>query len=83
MNIYSWLRDSASDKPGKVCLTYKGRELTYGEFKRLTDAFGTSLRLAGIGRGDFVTMVLPNSSEFMIAYLAIAGIGGWLVTLPL
>ena len=79
MNIYSWLRDSASDKPGKVCLTYKGRELTYGEFKRLTDAFGTSLRLAGIGRGDFVTMVLPNSSEFMIAYLAIAGIGAVVV----
>lgn len=79
MNIYAWLRDSASDKPGKTSLIFKGRELTYAELKRLTDAFGTSLRLAGIGRGDFVTMVLPNSPEFIIAYLAIAGIGAVVV----
>jgi long-chain acyl-CoA synthetase len=75
MNIYSWLKDNAQKRPEKVCLKYKDTQMTFRELYRLTDSLGSALRKAGIGRGDHVTIVLPNIPEFIISYMGIIGIG--------
>jgi long-chain acyl-CoA synthetase len=75
MNIYSWLKDNAQKRPEKVCLKYKDTQMTFQELYRLTDSLGSALRKAGIGRGDHVTIVLPNIPEFVISYMGIIGIG--------
>ncbi|HOO46296.1 MAG TPA: AMP-binding protein, partial [Deltaproteobacteria bacterium] len=75
MNIYNWLPDNAQKMPDKVCLRYKDQAITCGQLYRLTSALGSSLRKAGIKRGDHITLVLPNMPEFVISYMGIIGIG--------
>lgn len=75
MNIYSWVRDNATNMPDKVCVQSRDRTLDFGELHRCCNVLGTSLRAAGISRGDRVTIVLPNMPEFVISYMAIVGIG--------
>jgi len=75
MNIYSWLKDHAKTRPDKAALRYRDAKVSYAELFSLTGRLGTALRNAGVGRGDHVTIVLPNTPEFVIAYMATVGIG--------
>ena len=80
MNIYSWLKDNAQKRPDKVCLRFKDGEITFSELFRLTSAFGSALKDAGIQKGDHITIVLPNIPEFVISYMGIIGIGAVVTT---
>lgn len=75
MNIYSWLRENARTRPDKVGIRYRDREVTYSEIASLTGRLGTAFKAAGVGRGDNVTIVLPNIPEFVISYMAAVSIG--------
>lgn len=75
MNLYSWLLEHAKARPGKVAIRFRDQEITFSELHRLTDAMGTALRGAGIGRDDHLTLMLPNMPEFIITYMASIGIG--------
>ncbi len=79
MNIYWWLRDHAKERPEKIAVRFRESRTTYSELFSLTGKLGTALRDAGIERGDHVTVVLPNTPEFAISYMAVAGIGGIVV----
>jgi len=75
MNIYSWLKEHAENRPDKTAVRYRDIALSYADLFSLTARLGTALRDAGVGRGDHVTIVLPNTPEFVISYMAIVGIG--------
>ncbi len=79
MNIYEWLRENAKDCPEKVCLKFRNHEVSYGEIARMTQALGTALRKTGVSRGDHVVIVLNNSIEFVVSYMAVVGIGAIVV----
>jgi non-ribosomal peptide synthetase component E (peptide arylation enzyme) len=49
--------------------------LTFGELKRSSDAMAQGLNRLGVGRGDQVTVQLPNWIEASITYCAIARLG--------
>jgi len=51
------------------------RELTYGELTALVGAAAAGLRRLGVGQGDRVAAVLPNSVEAVAAFLAAASLG--------
>lgn len=80
MNLYSWLREHARVRPGKVAVRFRDQEITFGELYRLADALGTALSRSGIGRDDHVTLMLPNIPEFIITYMASIGIGAVVTT---
>ena len=46
--------------------------LTYGGLRRLSVEVATALHQIGIGRGDFVAIVLPNGPEMASAFVTIA-----------
>jgi cyclohexanecarboxylate-CoA ligase len=48
---------------------------TYRELQRLADRAATSLRKLGVGRGDVVTVQLPNWWEFVVTAFACSKIG--------
>lgn len=75
MNIYSWLREHARNRPEKVGVRFRDTKITYSELSSLTGRLGTALKAAGIGRGDHITIVLPNIPEFVISYMAAVGLG--------
>jgi len=47
-----------------------GRVFTYAEFDRAVNRAERLLAAAGIGNGDAVSLLMPNSSEYIIAYFA-------------
>jgi len=57
------------------------RTLTYGELYRQVNRCANAMRALGLGKGDAVGLFMPMTPEIVVAFLAIAKIGG--VILPL
>ena len=49
--------------------------LTYGETNRRASAFARLLRDRGVGKGDVVALLLPNSAEWLCCYFGCQKIG--------
>lgn len=54
---------------------------TYGDLKRLSDRLAAALAARGIGRGDRVALLLPQSVETVVGHLAVYKLGA--VAVPL
>jgi long-chain acyl-CoA synthetase len=52
-----------------------GRRFPYNEFKLAVERTAHLLATHGIGKGDVVSLLLPNSAEYLIAYFACWQIG--------
>jgi long-chain acyl-CoA synthetase len=79
MNIYGFVEENFRLRPNKAAIKTKDREISYAELTTLTRGLGSNLRKAGIDFGDHVTLMLPNIPEFIISYMATAGIGATIV----
>ncbi|MFD9032835.1 AMP-binding protein [Streptomyces sp. NPDC059567] len=74
-DLRRWAREQP-DKPALVC--YRGADqesLTYAELARRVDRLAVGLLRLGVGRGDVVTLQLPNSWELVALCLAAARVG--------
>ncbi len=63
------LRRAAEAFPGRVAMDFFGQRTSYAELDRLVDAFAGLVRRAGLGQGDSVSLHLPTSPAFVIAFL--------------
>lgn len=77
---------ASSDRKDKVAIRWEGesgrtRTLTYAELDKEVSRCTNALRDHGIEKGDGVALFMPMTPEIVIAFLAIAKIGG--VILPL
>jgi len=62
--------------PRAPAVACDGRALTYGEADELVARLaGYLAEVAGVGRGDRVTLALPNCLEFFLAYWATLRLG--------
>jgi long-chain acyl-CoA synthetase len=52
-----------------------GRSWTYAEFDKAINRAANLLKSNGIGKGDVVSLLMPNSAEYIIAYFACFKIG--------
>ncbi|HVO93884.1 MAG TPA: AMP-binding protein [Terriglobales bacterium] len=69
------LANGAMRHPDRIALIFQGQRWTYGDFWRAANRIANGLSEMGIKRGDRVALVLPNSSEFLLAVFAITAIG--------
>lgn len=76
-NIPQLLHERVAAAPDKVFLIAEadGRQWTYSEFKQAVDRTAQFLRSYGIVKGDVVSLLMPNSPEYIIAYFACWQIG--------
>jgi long-chain acyl-CoA synthetase len=76
-NIYELLQARASAAPYKLFLFSEadGRKFTYLEFQAAVDRAAAMLSSLGICKGDVVSLLMPNSAEYIIAYFACWKIG--------
>ena len=70
----------------RVAIRWEGEEgivrlLTYRDLYREVNRVAAALRAAGLGKGDAIGLYMPMTPEIVIAFLAIAKVGG--VILPL
>ncbi|WP_116995698.1 AMP-binding protein [Desertimonas flava] len=69
------LADLAAAEPDRPVVTCGPTTLTRAELERRGNRFARDLQARGIGTGDFVTVAVPNSVEWFVAYVACWKIG--------
>ncbi len=74
-NFVCAIEANARRFPRKPALLWEQGQLTWSELDRLASGFSHHLSSAGVRAGDRVAIVLPNSAEFVIAFLAILKLG--------
>jgi long-chain acyl-CoA synthetase len=76
-NLRELLETRAAATPEKVFLFSErdGRRLTYGEFDAAVSRAASMLSARGVGKGDVVSLLLPNGVEYVIAYFACFKLG--------
>src|SRR4029079_19123751 len=75
--LAEFLGARADAAPEKVFLFSEadGRRFTYREFDAAVNRAANMLHSLGVGNGDVVSLLLPNSAEYVIAYFACFKIG--------
>src|ERR1700740_2139353 len=73
--IYGLLSARIAVHPDREALVDSRRRITYGELKDGIDRTAAVLKAQGIGRGDVVTIQLPNWIEFAFVFFALELIG--------
>ena len=76
-----FLDDSADYFPDATAMIFEGRRFSYQEFRALVNSLAAALTSLGVGKGDRVALLLPNSPPYVIGYYAILKIGGLVVNL--
>src|SRR5712692_2945476 len=71
-NIRELLEQRAQAEPDKLFLFSEANErrFTYARFNSAVDATARLLASNNIGKGDVVSLLMPNSAEYLIAYFA-------------
>src|SRR2546426_1140166 len=71
-NLRALLEQRASAAPAKLFLFSEadGRQFTYAEFNAAVERMVNVLAGHGVTKGDVVSLLLPNSAEYLIAYFA-------------
>ncbi|MDT7541776.1 MAG: long-chain acyl-CoA synthetase [Acidobacteriota bacterium] len=76
-NLRQLLETRAAHAPDKVFLINEpvGRSWTYQQFNASVNRAANLLSARGVGCGDVVSLLLPNSAEYIIAYFACFKLG--------
>src|SRR6266516_1123544 len=71
-NIRQLLEQRAQTMPDKYFLFSEahGGRFTYAEFDRAVNVIARMLSAHGIGKSDVISLLMPNSAEYIIAYFA-------------
>jgi len=75
-----WLARAVRATPDQAAVVQGERIVSFAELARLVRAFARGLDRLGISKGDVVAVQLPNTLEFVIAYLGLASRGAVLQT---
>ena len=71
-NIAALLADRVQKAPEKVFLFSEadGRQFSYARFAAAVERAAAMLQSHGVTKGDVVSLLMPNSAEYIIAYFA-------------
>jgi len=81
MNLKLMLEEAAKQYAGKTAVALGDRKLSYAELDEASNKVANALIEMGVGKGDRVVMLLPNSPEFVTTYFGIVKLGGIAVLL--
>ena len=79
--LHGWIARHVTERPDAPALVHGARVITYRALADQVARLAEGLRQAGIARGEVVAVQLPNTIEFVLAYLAICRLGAVLCTL--
>lgn len=75
LGLYGIFSKVAKEHSEKMALSYYGLHLTYKQLKDQIDATALAFKRHGIGRGDIVSISLPNTPESVTCFYALNRIG--------
>lgn len=79
--ILDYLNDAIEKNPDKVAIIDKKSRYTYRELGKMVDRVALGMLELGLGKGDVISIQLPNWNEFIILHYAATRIGA--ITNPL
>ncbi|HPO15680.1 MAG TPA: long-chain fatty acid--CoA ligase [Candidatus Hydrogenedentes bacterium] len=79
LNLAHFLDVTANKYPDATAIIMDDRKLTYAEVAQAAHRVANALKAKGIGRGDKVAMMIPNTPHFPIIYYGILQAGAAVV----
>jgi long-chain acyl-CoA synthetase len=79
LNLAQILRETARKHPDHLAIVLDSFKFTYAQMDALSNQVASSLRAAGLKKGDRVGLMLPNVPQFPMAYFGILKAGGVVV----
>ncbi len=73
--LYEVLRDSACRNPDSPACSFLGTRVTYGGLLGQVESLSLSMSSAGVSKGDFVMVCLPNCPQAILAVYAASRLG--------
>ncbi len=73
--LHESLRRHAREMPDKPAYIWYGREISFGELDRMSDAFAARIQALGVKKGDPVTVFMNNCPQYVIAQYGIQKAG--------
>jgi len=77
--VQELLRRTAMQHRDRPAVTFYGKTLTYHDLDAAVDRFAAGLRTIGVRAGDRVSLLLPNTPHFIVAFFAVLRAGGIVV----
>jgi long-chain acyl-CoA synthetase len=74
--IFASFKNTALKNPKKPAFVYIGTPLTYGNLLSMVERFAASLYALGIRKGHRMMLYLPNTPQWVIAWMALQRLGG-------
>lgn len=75
LTMYQLLRRNAKQYPGSTAYVFMGKQTSYAAFLDRIEAAAKGLTKLGIGKGDRVTICMPNSPQALDCFYALNRIG--------
>ena len=75
MNLGTYLDNSCDTFKNLPYLQFYEETVTFGEFGRRVNILANALKKMGFDKGDFIHVLVQNSTETLVAYFAIQKIG--------
>jgi crotonobetaine/carnitine-CoA ligase len=79
MNIGQLIDKTSKKYPSKTFLRFGKQEISYSSLANMVRALSSSLSKFGVQAGDYVAILLPNSTEFIYSWLSLVSIGAVVV----
>lgn len=73
--LTGYLREWARRMPEKAAVHFYGRDVSWAELDRLSDAFAALLQREGLRPGDRVAALLPNCPQFHLVFFGVLKAG--------
>ena len=73
--LFYFLEETAKKHPNHPAIVFFGKEMTYAEIDELSDRFAYYLKNNGINKGDIISILLPNTPQYVIAFWGILKVG--------
>ena len=73
--LHGLFDESVAEGPDDIAITSADRQVTFREFKEISDALAAGLRGCGVNPGDLVSVQLPNWPEMCFLQIALSRIG--------
>ena len=75
MNIRDLLEAQTEKYPDKIFLFFKDEKITYSEFNSTVNKVANAFQKMGVGKGDMVALMIPNSPAFLYMWMALNKLG--------
>jgi long-chain acyl-CoA synthetase len=74
--IFKTFASTAAKFPDKTAVSFLGTNYTYRKLRALVEKFAAGMAAAGLKQGDRIVLYIPNSIQFVVAWLGIQRLGG-------